>query len=184
MSRVRDPEAKRAALLDAAAAAFADRGFQDTSTGAIARAAGVSEGMVFHHFESKHGLLEALTEREVGSFVDSWLAEADPIDWVAFVDAAFTWVGGHRMVVRIWGEGDDRVIGALRRGMQRGVVPALASAIDAGQSVGRHRVGDAQWFAQSAFAVVGEALIAGAGRGGGPDAAEVARIVAAIVDPD
>lgn len=183
-ARVRDPQAKQAALLDAAVVAFGDDGFVASSTGAIARRAGVSEGMVFHHFGSKHGLLEAVVEREVGAFVESWLAGVAAIDWVAFVEAAFTWVGGHSMVVRIWGEQDDRVIGALRRGMQRGVVPALTDAIAGGQLAGTHRAGDARWFAQSAFAVVGEALIAGAGRGGGPDATEVARIVAAIVDPD
>ena len=183
-ARVRDPEAKQAALLDAAVVAFGADGFVASSTGSIARSAGVSEGMVFHHFGSKHGMLEAVVEREVGGFIDRWLGGLDPIDWVEFVEAAFTWVGGHEMVVRIWAEQDDRVIGALRRGMQRGVVPALTAAIIAGQQLGRHRDGDARWYAQSAFAVVGEALIAGAGRGGGPDAVEVARIVAGIVEPD
>lgn len=183
--RVRDPEAKRAAVLAAAAVAFADDGFLTVSTGAIATAAGVAEGTVFHHFGSKHGLLEAVTVEEVGAFVDRLLGPG-PIDWESFVAATFDWVGGHPMVIRVWADGDDRVIGALRRGMQRGVVPALTAALEMGQAEGWCRRGDAGWFAQSAFAVVGEALTAGAGAGTGtgPAAADVARIVAAIVAPD
>lgn len=166
--------------------AFGEDGFVATSTDVIAGRAGVSEGTVFHHFGSKHGLLEAVVEREVRGFVDTWLADASatPIDWEAFVAATFEWAGDHTMVTRVWSEQDDRVIGAMRRGMQRGVVPAITTAIEAGQGEGRHRAGDARWFAQSAFAVVGEALMAGGGQGSGPNAAEVARIVAGIVDPD
>ncbi len=58
-ARTRDPEAKRAAVLTAALDEFTYRGFREVSTASIAAAAGVSEGTVFHHFGSKHGLLEA-----------------------------------------------------------------------------------------------------------------------------
>lgn len=181
--RVRDPEAKRAAVLAAASARFADEGFRLVSTGAIARAAGVAEGTVFHHFGSKHQLLEAVIAAEVADLVAGGVAVPGPIDWNEFVAAAVDWIEHHPMVVRVWGEGDDRVIGAMRRGMQRGVVPALAVALAAGQTDGWCREGDVEWFAQSAFAIVGEALIARTSTRRGPDADEVARIVAAIVEP-
>ena len=183
--RVRDPEAKRSALLDAAAHTFALEGFAGVSTGAIARHAGVSEGTLFHHFGSKHGLLEATTAREVGAFVGDRLHRGgDVIDWEGFIDDAFTWVAEHRMIIRLWDEQDDRVIGSLRRGMERGVVPPLTDAIEAAQTAGHYRDGDPRWFAQAAFAVVGEAFMSRAGavpRPVPPDAREVARIVHRIV---
>ncbi len=45
----------------AAAACFAESGFQATTTAEIARRAGVSEGTVFVHYASKLGLLTAVT---------------------------------------------------------------------------------------------------------------------------
>ena len=41
---------------------FAERGYSLTSTRAVAERAGVSEGLIFHHFGSKAGLLRALTQ--------------------------------------------------------------------------------------------------------------------------
>ena len=46
--------------MSAARRLFAEHGFAGTPTAAVARRAGVSEGIVFHHFGSKAGLLEAV----------------------------------------------------------------------------------------------------------------------------
>ncbi len=59
----KDPDARRRRVLDEATALFATRGFARVSTGDIARAAGVSEGSVFHYFGSKQQLLRAVGER-------------------------------------------------------------------------------------------------------------------------
>jgi AcrR family transcriptional regulator len=56
----RDPEGRRARILDAATHAFAERGYARTRTADVARTAGVSEGMVFHLFGSKRDLLAAV----------------------------------------------------------------------------------------------------------------------------
>lgn len=56
----KDAALTREAVLGAARAAFTERGFSGSSTAAIARAAGVTEGALFHHFASK-----ALLFREV-----------------------------------------------------------------------------------------------------------------------
>jgi AcrR family transcriptional regulator len=53
-------EQTRAALLDAAAQAFAEHGFADTSIAQISEAARVTKGAVYHHFADKHGLFEAV----------------------------------------------------------------------------------------------------------------------------
>ncbi|MGH8982505.1 MAG: helix-turn-helix domain-containing protein, partial [Acidimicrobiia bacterium] len=57
--------ARRAAILDAAASAFAAGGYAATSMADIASAAGVSHLIVYRHFESKECLYEAVLERAV-----------------------------------------------------------------------------------------------------------------------
>ena len=56
-------EATRAALLETAAEMFAARGFARTSLDEIATATQVTRGAVYHHFESKQGLFEAVLEQ-------------------------------------------------------------------------------------------------------------------------
>ena len=52
----------RAALLDAAAARFAERGIADSTVDSIALAAGRTSGAIYDHFGSKEGVLFALLE--------------------------------------------------------------------------------------------------------------------------
>ena len=49
-------------ILHAAKSLFASRGYENTSTVAIARAAGTSESQLIKHFGSKEGLLEAILD--------------------------------------------------------------------------------------------------------------------------
>jgi len=51
---------KRDKLLDSALLLFSDNGVHSTSTASIAKHAGVANGTLFHHFESKLALVEAL----------------------------------------------------------------------------------------------------------------------------
>ncbi|MQY40887.1 hypothetical protein SRB17_89200 [Streptomyces sp. RB17] len=54
--RTRDPEAKRAAILDAARATFAELGYERATIREIAKRAGVANGLVTLHFSSKENL--------------------------------------------------------------------------------------------------------------------------------
>jgi AcrR family transcriptional regulator len=67
--RTRSARAERrdagAALLRAAAAVFAERGFQDASVEDIAHRAGYSKGAIYWHFESKDDLFLALLEERL-----------------------------------------------------------------------------------------------------------------------
>ncbi|MGW0757926.1 TetR family transcriptional regulator [Streptomyces sp. NPDC002814] len=57
--RVRNPELHRRAILDAAARAFAERGYSRATVREIARRAGVTHGLVLRHFGSKEKLFLA-----------------------------------------------------------------------------------------------------------------------------
>lgn len=50
-------------ILQAAKSLFASKGYENTSTVAIARLAGTSESQLMKHFDSKEGLLEAIFEQ-------------------------------------------------------------------------------------------------------------------------
>lgn len=67
MSRVKSrrelySEATRSALLETATRMFAERGFTATSLDDIAVATQVTRGAVYHHFESKQALFEAVID--------------------------------------------------------------------------------------------------------------------------
>ena len=57
----------RAALLRAAGREFAEHGFHQTTLDAVAAAAGVSKGALYHHFPSKEQLFLALLEDRLGA---------------------------------------------------------------------------------------------------------------------
>lgn len=66
----------RAAILDAAMALFAERGFDATPVKLIATTAGVATGLIFHYFGAKEGLLEALIdERTALPLLSSTIAD-------------------------------------------------------------------------------------------------------------
>jgi AcrR family transcriptional regulator len=73
----------RTALLDAAAALFAERGVDGSSVDAIAEAAGRTSGAVYDHFGGKDGLLFALLEGwvdDVAAVIGAELATATSLD--------------------------------------------------------------------------------------------------------
>lgn len=62
-TRKRDPEATRAAILEAAAALFVDLGPADVPTSLIAKRAGVTKSLIHHHFGSKEELWHEVKRR-------------------------------------------------------------------------------------------------------------------------
>lgn len=57
-------QARRRHIVDAAAALFATKGFERTTTAEICRAAGMSAGNLFHYFASKQAIFLAVFEDE------------------------------------------------------------------------------------------------------------------------
>jgi AcrR family transcriptional regulator len=72
------PDAARARILDAAIEEFGTHGYAAASTNAIALAAGVAKGLVFHHFVSKAELYLAIIEDVSDRLVDSYSNAPDP----------------------------------------------------------------------------------------------------------
>ena len=76
--KAKTPEQTRRALLDQAAALALRQGIAAITLPAVAEAAGVTKGAVFHHFGSKQGLTEALCAdliARIDEEIDAVLAE-------------------------------------------------------------------------------------------------------------
>ena len=86
-------DATRAALLDAARALFVDKGYAETGTPEIVRAASVTRGALYHHFADKADLLRGVIVRElerVASEIDQAAADA-PSTMDALTQGAVAW---------------------------------------------------------------------------------------------
>lgn len=74
-------EKTRQQIIDAAFEQFASEGFSKTSVAAVAKKAGVSKGLIYHYFNSKEEILEAIFDQltdlgeEIMSFPEEFTAE-------------------------------------------------------------------------------------------------------------
>lgn len=73
-TRANDPEGLRQRVLDAAATLFQTHGYAATGTQEIFKAAGVTSGAFYHHFDGKKDLgLAVVRERVAAAVEDTWL---------------------------------------------------------------------------------------------------------------
>jgi len=94
MSTTRLPaEERRAALLGTACAVFSQGSYRGTTTAEIAREAGVTEPILYRHFDSKRDLYLACLEETWAGVRAMWeatvAAEPDPALWVAAIGRSF-----------------------------------------------------------------------------------------------
>lgn len=72
---------RREQLLDVAAELFAKAGYARATTSELAKAAGVTEPIIYRHFKSKRDLFVALIERTGQDTLDQWEKDvADAVD--------------------------------------------------------------------------------------------------------
>lgn len=72
---------KQEKILQAALQLFAKEGYHATSTSKVAKAAKVSEGLIFRHFKNKEGLMQAILdegEKKFKSLFADIVLETDP----------------------------------------------------------------------------------------------------------
>ena len=151
----RAPQEKRELLLAAARELFDKQGFDATSTQQIARAAGVSEGILFHHFGSKRGLFERIAE----DFARDGARAAMPPDREALseeavVRAAFDFADAHpglyRMLLRVGVENGE----AEQAGRSDLIVEGVRRKLQIAMAQGSVRPGDPHIMAELQFALV------------------------------
>ncbi|MDX6553845.1 MAG: hypothetical protein QOD86_40 [Miltoncostaeaceae bacterium] len=85
-----DARRNRARVLDAARAAFAERGLE-AQMDEIARAAGVGVGTVYRHFETKEALLEAVALEPLGELIERCRAALEEEDAGAALESFLRW---------------------------------------------------------------------------------------------
>ena len=80
-TRKEQAQQTRERIAQAALELFAERGFAGTSTRRIAQAAGVSEGLIFHHFPNKMSILRHIyeTRQSFSSRAQAMLSMADAV---------------------------------------------------------------------------------------------------------
>ena len=73
-------EDRRRQLLEVAADLFAERGYAGTTTADLADAAGITEPVLYRHFESKRELFVTLVDQVSEEVIDAWRHALDGID--------------------------------------------------------------------------------------------------------
>ena len=146
-ARMRKADRKRQ-LLTQAKQLFVTLGYHDTTTEKIARAAGVSEPMLYRHFESKKALfLEVLHEIRAAT-LNRWHTETagvtDPLAKLhAIADTYLSTTREHALEFRIMHrtlmETDDEEIVAFLRSFYLDSEALLAAVISEGQQTGVFR---------------------------------------------
>lgn len=103
--RIRDPEAVRTAVLDAALELFAHRGFAETSLRDISRVSGVSHPLILHHFGTKEELYSAVKRRVVEGYAKRFPVAAKgqrrPIHLRAEMKRILTYVGENQLALKL-----------------------------------------------------------------------------------
>ena len=63
MRDVKDPEIRRAEIMDAAMLLFMEKGYTNTTTQDIVDKVNISRGLLYYHFKNKEDILYCLVER-------------------------------------------------------------------------------------------------------------------------
>ena len=100
---------RRESLLDTACRVFSEGSYRGTTTAEIARAAGVTEPVLYRHFPSKRALYLACVDeawRRVRALWEQVIAEEpDPALWVPAMGRAIRFSKEHRFVItRLWSQ--------------------------------------------------------------------------------
>jgi len=69
-------------IVDAAFELFANEGYSKTSIAVVAKNAGISKGLIYHYFDSKEAILEAIFDKlvEIGEHVTDFPEDFGPAE--------------------------------------------------------------------------------------------------------
>ncbi|MEM1330720.1 MAG: TetR/AcrR family transcriptional regulator [Planctomycetota bacterium] len=147
MKRLRAAERKEQ-LLDTAASVFASMGYARATTAELARAAGVTEPVIYRHFASKRDLFVALIERTGRDTLAHWEQELtdaeDPADRLLRIigDNPMVSKGGrdaYRVFLQAISEIDDELVRSAVDVHIKALHAFLARELERAQAEGRVR---------------------------------------------
>jgi TetR/AcrR family transcriptional regulator len=137
---------RRAAVLDTACQVFARCSYRGATTAEIAREAGVTEPILYRHFESKQALYLACIDSAWGRVREAWEqaieTEEDPRAWMYAMGSAFLRVKEQKAAVAaLWIEaltewGDEPEVRRFLRRHLREVHAFVAGVVSRCQSAG------------------------------------------------
>ena len=187
--RRRAPDEKREQIAAAAADLFASRGFARTTTARIAERAGVSEGIVFHHFGSKRQLFHRVVADYGQDFVRAMFGDDPSVHRSTpreAIEAAFVYVREHRELHRVFATRDPDLAALVDAGTYDPIVAALEKTLASGVAAGVVRDMDTRIVAELCYSLVDGGLRAcfldGDGSNEATYLAETIRCVQRITD--
>jgi len=157
MPRVVDREARRAGIVAAAAAAFAQRGVANTAVSDIVKAAGVAQGTFYLYFDSKDDAVLAVVERIADAIVADTAARlataSSAVDKLVSLSGVLAEAGSApeaAVLVDLMHRPENRLLhDRLAEDMTRRLVPLLEAVVEQGVGEGAFKVDDvhaAAWF--------------------------------------
>ena len=153
--RRRAPEEKREMLLASARALFAQHGFDGTSTQQIAAHAGVSEGILFHHFGSKRGLLTELARRYVEEAATATMPDdLSEMTEETIVRSAFAYAEKDPDLYQLFLDEGTNLEGFEIADASTIIVSVIRKNLERGMADGAVRKGDPQVMAELQFTIV------------------------------
>ncbi|MEW6336862.1 MAG: TetR/AcrR family transcriptional regulator [Acidobacteriota bacterium] len=144
------PSSPRSRILDAAAQAFAEHGFEGAGVDDIARRAGVNKAMLYYHVGDKAALYAAVTTDYLGQVkqaIESQLRRADtPVERLRAMQRGFLAVFEARpefprLMLREIASGGTHLPAEALAGMA-GVMALTRTVVERGQSEGAFRAVD------------------------------------------
>lgn len=137
---------RRASLLETACSVFCDGSYRGTTTAEIARHAGVTEPILYRHFDSKRHLylacIQETWEDLRGRWEEALAAEPDSANWLQALARTFFQAERSRTVISsLWVQalaeaGDDDEIRRFMQRHMREVHAFVADVIERGQAEG------------------------------------------------
>lgn len=132
-------------IVEAATRCFLEKGFHQTGVQDIARAAGISMGLLYRYFPSKHAIIVAVAERsrrEALERIGTFAAAADPLSdlpgLIGDLARDGTQPGHAPLVAEVWAESfRDTALRELVRDDLGELRRALADAVAEHQRAGR-----------------------------------------------
>lgn len=153
MARTVDPvqhAARRAAILDAAEAVIAERGYESASIADVLESAGISKGAFYHYFDSKEALLVGLLTSRVdrwAALVDEAIASAaSPVDRLRSLVHALTVAktADRSLLIsampQLYADGNAALNARLRRAAAERFLPRITELVELGAASGDFRV--------------------------------------------